>query len=89
MSDDIRIEPVLSRRDLTRFIKFPWKIYRDIPQWVPPLIMDQKVLLTPGRNPFFDHADVQHFLAYRNGTVAGRISAIIDRNYLEFQGEKA
>ena len=49
------------------------------PNWVPPLRVRWIELLTPGKNPFFDHADVQLFLARRGGAVVGRISAHIDR----------
>jgi GNAT superfamily N-acetyltransferase len=52
-------------------------------------VSDQKLLLDPRKNPFFEHSELQHFLALRHGRVVGRISAIVDHNYVEFQQEKA
>lgn len=82
------IHAVKTRRDLKRFIKFPWKIYRDYPNWVPPLIVDRLKLLDEKKNPFFKHAEMQLFLAERDGELVGRIGAIIDHNYIEFHQEK-
>jgi hypothetical protein len=53
-----------NRRQLKKFIKFPWKIYRDDPNWVPPLIFDQLQFFTPGKNPYFSHSKAQLFMAF-------------------------
>jgi GNAT superfamily N-acetyltransferase len=81
----VEVRPVGSRRDLTRFIKLPWRLYRNEPNWVPPLISERRQFLDPKRNPFFEHAEAQYLLAWRNGELVGRISAHIDRNLNEFQ----
>lgn len=73
---NIQIKKVSSKNELMKFIKFPWKIYADDPNWVPPLIMDRKKLLDVKKNPFFMHAEIQLFLAYRNSELVGRIAAI-------------
>ncbi len=86
LAPDIR--PVKIRRDLKQFIKFPWRIYRDYPNWVPPLIVDRLKLLDEKKNPFFKHAEMQLFLAERRDEIAGRIGAIIDHNYIDFHQEK-
>nr|WP_301287303.1 N-acetyltransferase [Sphingobium sp. OAS761] len=65
------------------FIDLPWRLYANDPNWVPPLKSEVKELLTPGKNPFFGHAEAQYFLARRGGTVVGRISAHIDHLALE------
>ena len=88
MSDQVTIQPVQSKKDLKKFILFPWKIYKDDPNWVPPLISDMKKMFDPKKNPFFEHAEVENFLAYKNGEPVGRISAIINHIHNEFQGEK-
>ena len=77
-----------SRRDLKQFIKLPWKIYSKYPNWVPPLIVDRLKLLDPKKNPFFNHAEMQLYLAERDGEPVGRIGAIIDRNFIDFHQEK-
>jgi len=80
------VRPVASRRELNTFIKLPWRLYRNEPNWVPPLVYDRKRFLDRSRNPFFKHAEVELFLAWRGETPVGRISAQIDRNFNEFQG---
>ena len=82
----VEIRPVASRRELNTFIKLPWRLYRNEPNWVAPLLMDVKAQLDPGKNPFFEHAEAQYFLAWRDGRAVGRISAHIDRHMQEFQG---
>lgn len=75
---DISVSPVSGKAELQQFIDFAWEVYGKDPNWVPPLQMDMKELLTPGKNPFFEHAEAQYFLARRNGRITGRISAHID-----------
>ena len=80
----VEIRPVKTRRDLSTFIKLPWRLYREEPNWVPPLLMDLKKRLDP-KNPFFKHAEAQYFLAWRGGRAVGRICAHVDRNFNSFQ----
>ena len=72
----VQIVPASSGRDLNRFIAFPYALNRTDPLWVPQLRMDVRTLLSPKKNPFFQHAEVQCFLARREGRVVGRIAAI-------------
>ena len=67
------------RSDMRAFIRLPWTIYRDDPQWVPPLLMQERRRLNFATNPFFQHASMQPFLARRAGRIAGRIAAIVDK----------
>ena len=64
-----------NRRQLKAFIKFPWRIYRNNPHWVPPLILDQFQFFTPLKNPYFSHSTAQLFMAFRGDEPVGRISA--------------
>lgn len=79
----IDVKPVQSRRDLKKFITFPWKIYEGDPNWVPPLIMDRLDFFNPKKNPFYQHSEADLFMAYRNGEPAGRIAAIKYARHLE------
>jgi hypothetical protein len=72
------IAPVSGKADLDGFIDLAFRINADDPNWVPPLRAEVVELLTPGKNPFHEHAKVQLFLARRNGTIVGRISAHYD-----------
>jgi hypothetical protein len=82
------IRPVESAADLKKFIRLPWKIYKDDPAWIPPLFMERKQFLDPKKNPFFEHADVALFLAEKNGETVGRISAQIDHLHNETHKEQ-
>ena len=75
---EVSITPVSSKADRTAFVDFAYRINQRDPAWVPPLRMEALELVTPGKNPFFEHADVQLFLARRGGVIVGRISAHID-----------
>jgi len=77
-STDIAITPVSGKKDLDAFVDLHYRLNRDDPNWVPPLRGEVIELLTPGKNPFFEHATVQLFLARRGGQVVGRISAHMD-----------
>ncbi len=59
------------------FLRVPWPIYCGSPCWVPPLLMERRAHLG-ARNPYFHHARVRFFVAYRGGLPVGRISAQID-----------
>ena len=78
----VDIRQVTTASDLKAFIAIPWSIYRDDPNWVPPLKFERKEALSE-KNPFFEHARWQAWLAYRDGVPVGRISAQIDSLHLE------
>lgn len=83
----INVEPVRNRRDLKVFVTFPWQVYRDDPNWVPPLISDQMRALDPEYNPFFRHADVALFIAREGRNAVGTIAAFVDHRANEYRGE--
>lgn len=92
MEQNVEIRKIDSKKDISRFIKFPWKIYRGktrYDNWVPPLIIDKKSQFNRKKNPFFKHADMQLFLAYRGSEIVGRIAAIIDYDYVEYQKDES
>ncbi len=77
----IQVLPVRNRRERNVFIEFPWRIYRNDPAWVPPLILERKEFLDRKRHPFYQHGDAALFLAKRDGEIVGRILASDDPNY--------
>jgi hypothetical protein len=84
----VTVRKVETGRDLREFIRFPWKVYKDDPRWVPPLIMEMKDRLNRRKHPFFEHAEADYFLACRGPEPVGRIVALVDRNHNESHGEK-
>ncbi len=87
--NNIQIKQVQSKKETMQFIKLPWKIYKDDPLWVPPLLLDMKAILDKKKNPFFRHSEAALFLARQNGEVVGRIAAIVNHNHNKFHNEKA
>ncbi len=85
---ELRIEPVRTTAELKEFVAFPWTVYRDDPYWVPPLFRERMQFFDPKRNPFFEHAEVQLFLARRDGKVVGTIAGIINDLHNSFQQEE-
>lgn len=75
---DITIRPVLTKADRKAFVDLPFRLYAHNPNWVPPLKDEVHGLITPGKNPWFEHGEAELFLAERGGQVVGRISAHID-----------
>lgn len=86
---EVSVRKVSNKKELNRFIKFPWKIYRDDKYWVPPLLMEQKTLLNKQKNPFFKAAEADYFLAYKNGEIVGRIAAIKNDIHLKYHNDNS
>lgn len=79
----VTVSRVSSRRDLKAFIDHPYESYRNEPFWVPPLRIDTRHALSRKKNPFFEHGDMELFLARSNaGQVVGRIAAIVNGEHL-------
>lgn len=84
----IRIEQVVpGSKGVDRFIALPYRLHQGDPNWVPPLYMERQETLSPKLNPYFEHADVMFFLAWRGDRVVGRISAQIDRAGLAIRND--
>lgn len=84
----IEVRPARSRAEVRRFIRLPWAIYKDQPLWTPPLMSERKRHLDRKRNAFFEHAEAEYFIAYRDGRAVGRISAHVDHRLNEYQGAR-
>lgn len=76
--EELVVSPVSNKAELNEFIDCGYRLNASDPNWVPPIRSEVVELLTPGGNPFHEHADMQLFLARRDSKVVGRISAHID-----------
>ena len=85
---EITIKKVENDYEKNKFIKFPWKIYKNDPYWVPPLLFDVKNNLDKKKNPFYDHSKMEMWLAEKDGIIAGRIAAIVNDNHNKFYNDK-
>ncbi|MDF2495201.1 N-acetyltransferase [Sphingomonas sp.] len=83
MTGSLTIRPVTGKRDRKAFIDLPFRLYKDDPNWVPPLKSEAMGLIDPAKNGWYSHAKAQLFVAERGGQVVGRISAHIDLLALE------
>ena len=88
MPNDIHICPAETARDRRAIVTFPWRIYRNDPLWVPPLISERLARLDPQRYPFFQTGEAQPFLAYRQGKLVGTIVPAINHHSNRYLGEK-
>src|SRR4051812_23780236 len=82
----IEVTRVTSAQDRDAFIKFPWRIYKGDPAWVPPLLIERKEFLNRAKHPFFEHGKAEFFLARRAGEIVGRIGASDDPKYNAIHG---
>jgi len=88
MSTSVEIIPLtLQPRDVDRFFALAYPIYQGEPNWVAPLLMDMHKVFGPS-NPLFTHAEMQLWIARRDGRDVGRIAGVVDRTHNEFHGEK-
>src|SRR4051794_15746448 len=87
MSSTLSIRPVRTKKDRKAFVDFAWEVYKHDPAWVPPLKDEVHGLITPGKNPWFEHAHAEFWLAERGGKVVGRISAQVDELVQEHMGQ--
>ncbi len=79
--ESINVQPISSKQEVNTFIRFLWKIYRNYPAWVPPLMMDRKKLMNKEKNPFYKHTNAEFYLAEHDGEIVGRIAAIVNHNH--------
>ena len=80
---EVTVRPVRTRWEQKQFLEFPWRLYRDDPNWVPPLRNNQRGLVGFAPHPFYERNEAQAFLAFRGNEVAGRILAILNRGHNE------
>ena len=82
------VRQVTTRREKRAFLKLPWSLYRNDPNWIPPLRVDQKEMVGYRPHPFYQNNAGQTFLAYRSGEVCGRIAAILNRDHNDHYSER-
>jgi GNAT superfamily N-acetyltransferase len=88
VSDALTVEPERTKKDRKAFLGFPYDLYRGSSWWVPQPRMSEAALMNRKKNPFFAHAEAQHFLARRGDRVVGRIAAVKNDAHTEFHGDR-
>lgn len=83
MPSRVAVIPVASRREKKDFLRFPWVLYKDDPNWIPPLRGNEKELVGYRPHPFYESNQIQTFVARRSGEVCGRIAALVNQGHIE------
>ncbi len=76
------------KADIRDFVEFPFRLYKDHPQWVPPPRMDVRSYMQKDKHPFYEHSDADFFVAEQNGQVVGRVAALVNKNYNQYHDKK-
>jgi len=84
----VTIREVKTKKDIKQFIRLPWKVYKDYPAWVPPLITEMKHALDPNKHPFFEFGESTALLAEKDGEVVGRVTAHVNHKHNDYHKTK-
>ena len=82
----ITLKKIASKKEMKQFVTFPFSVYKNNKYWVPPIIKDEIDNFDPKKNPVFENAEAQFFIALRDGKIVGRIVAII--NWFEVEKQQ-
>ncbi len=83
----LEIERVETKKQLKEFIKVAWDVYKDDPNWVPWLFFERLEFFDKNKNPFFEHAEADYFIARRDGKAVGSIAGVLNHRHNEVHEE--
>lgn len=84
----IEMRSVLTKREKRLFLTFPWRIYKDDPLWVPPLLSERAKVIDPSQGVFFKDGTAGLFVAYKESRPAGTLCLAEDFNRTRTNGFK-
>ncbi len=84
MDIDIHTLNPARRRDVKKFVDFPFALYTGCKQWSPPLVSSIKLAMKRNKHPFYNHSDAAFIIAQREGKVVGRVAVMDNRRYNEY-----
>jgi hypothetical protein len=76
------------KASVKRFVRIPFRLYENHPQWVPPILMDAETQLNKKKHPFYEHSDADFFIATKDGRDAGRIAALENKHFNQYHKTK-
>lgn len=85
---EVTVKEVTTKAELKKFVKFPFKLFKNNKYWVPPLIADEMRTLGKNKNPSFEYCVAKYWLAYKGNEIAGRVAAILNPRANEKWGHK-
>lgn len=77
-----------SKAQVKRFVRLPFRLYENHPQWVPPLFVDAELQLNQSKHPYYEHSEGEFFIAVQDGKDVGRIAALENKRYNECHGTR-
>ena len=77
-----------NKAQINEFVMFPFKLYENCPQWVPPFIGDIKLMLNPKKHPFYEHSEAEFFATYQDDTLVGRIALMENKPFNKYHNTK-
>ena len=80
----IKIIEVKDKRAQKQLVEFQYQLYEDCPYFTPPFKTDIYAMMNKKKHPFYDHSDSDHFLAFKDGKVVGRIAALENKPFNEY-----
>jgi len=83
----VTIERIITHKQVAQFIKVAWEVYKTDPYWVPWLYYERLDFLDKKKNPFFEHAEAEYFIARREGQAVGIIAGILNHRHNQFHDE--
>ena len=81
--EEIKVVEIHCRKDLKRFVAFPYTLYSKNPYWTPPIIKEEIDTLDQSKNPVFKNAKAHYFLALKGEKIVGRVAVMI--NWIEIE----
>jgi hypothetical protein len=88
MNAQVTIKEVTTKKEFSKFLKFPYTLYKDDKVWIPAMLSEEKKTFNPKVNPAFEHCKAKMFLAYKDNKVVGRVVAIINPRVNETWNQK-
>jgi len=88
MSQSIQVRKVENQSDFRAFFEFPWTLYKNDPNWVPPLLSMRHDLLDKKKNPAWEYMEGDYLAAWRGSQIVGTITALINHRHNEFHNER-
>jgi GNAT superfamily N-acetyltransferase len=87
MATPVTVRKVENKSDFKAFFEFPWRVYKNDPNWVPPLLSMRKELLDKKKNPSWEYMEGDYYVAWRGDNPVGTIAAFVNRHHNEFHEE--
>jgi GNAT superfamily N-acetyltransferase len=85
---NVELVDTSNKKQVNEFLFLPWKIYKGMPQWVPPILADIRLMLNRQKHPFFEHSEGDFFLAHKDGETAGRIAILENKPFNQVHNVK-